>query len=128
LLVEDEDAVRAVARQVLQGHGYAVIEVARPEDALALADTSQAVDLLLTDIVMPGVGGRGARRAIHLPATRDPRAVHVRLSGGGPRFCRSRSAPRRWRRRSERCWGRGDGGWRRRGEWPRAHNPDLRSS
>src|SRR5207302_1093300 len=58
LLVEDEDAVRAVARQVLQHHGYAVIEVARPEDALALADTFQAVDLLLTDIVMPGVGGR----------------------------------------------------------------------
>ncbi len=58
LLVEDEDAVRAVARQVLQRHGYAVIEAPRPEDALALADTSQAVDLLLTDIVMPGVGGR----------------------------------------------------------------------
>src|SRR5947209_7710728 len=58
LLVEDEDAVRTVARQVLQRHGYAVIEVARPEDALALADTSQAVDLLLTDIVMPGLGGR----------------------------------------------------------------------
>src|SRR2546430_2780261 len=58
LLVEDEDAVRTVARQVLQRHGYAVIEVARPEDALALADTSQAVDLLLTDIVMPGLVGR----------------------------------------------------------------------
>ena len=58
LLVEDEDAVRTVARQVLQRHGYAVIAVARPEDALALADTSQAVDLLLTDIVMPGLGGR----------------------------------------------------------------------
>jgi len=58
LLVEDEDAVRTVARQVLQRHGYAVIEAPRPEDALALADTSQAVDLLLTDIVMPGIGGR----------------------------------------------------------------------
>src|SRR6266566_3801178 len=58
LLVEDEESVRAVARHVLQRHGYAVIETARSEDALALADGTQAVDLLLTDIVMPGVGGR----------------------------------------------------------------------
>ena len=58
LLVEDEDAVRAVARQVLARHGYAVLEARGPEDALALTDTTQAVDLLLTDIVMPGLGGR----------------------------------------------------------------------
>jgi len=72
LLVEDEDSVRAVARHVLQRHGYAVIEVARAEGALALADTSQAVDLLLTDIVMPGVGGRAlaAQFAARRPGTR----------------------------------------------------------
>jgi len=72
LLVEDEDSVRAVARHVLERHGYAVIEAARPEDALALADSSQAVDLLLTDIVMPGVGGRAlaAQFAARRPGTR----------------------------------------------------------
>jgi CheY-like chemotaxis protein len=72
LLVEDEDAVRAVARHVLQRHGYAVIETARPEDALALADGTQAVDLLLTDIVMPGVGGRAlaAQFTARRPGTR----------------------------------------------------------
>lgn len=58
LLVEDEDGVRTVARQVLERHGYAVIEAARPEEALALAEGPQAVDLLLTDIVMPGLGGQ----------------------------------------------------------------------
>jgi len=58
LLVEDEDGVRAVARAVLQRHGYAVIETARPEEALALAEGPRAVDLLLTDIVMPGLGGQ----------------------------------------------------------------------
>jgi two-component system cell cycle sensor histidine kinase/response regulator CckA len=58
LLVEDEDAVRVVARQVLERYGYAVIETARPEEALALAEGPQAVDLLLTDIVMPGLGGQ----------------------------------------------------------------------
>jgi CheY-like chemotaxis protein len=72
LLVEDEDSVRAVARHVLQRHGYAVIETARPEDALALADGTQAVDLLLTDIVMPGVGGRAlaAQFTARRPGTR----------------------------------------------------------
>jgi two-component system cell cycle sensor histidine kinase/response regulator CckA len=68
LLVEDEDAVRAVARQVLTRHGYAVIEADGPEAALALTDTPQAVDLLLTDIVMPGLGGRTL--AAHFTALR----------------------------------------------------------
>lgn len=72
LLVEDEDAVRAVARHVLERHGYAVIEAARPEDALALAEGTQAVDLLLTDIVMPGLGGRAlaAQFTARRPGTR----------------------------------------------------------
>src|SRR5437867_6042182 len=74
LLVEDEDAVRAVARQVLARHGYAVIEVAGPEEALALTETTQGVDLLLTDIVMPGVGGRAlaAQFTARRPGTRVP--------------------------------------------------------
>jgi two-component system cell cycle sensor histidine kinase/response regulator CckA len=72
LLVEDEDAVRAVARHVLERHGYAVIEAARPEDALALTEGTQAVDLLLTDIVMPGLGGRAlaAQFTARRPGTR----------------------------------------------------------
>jgi len=72
LLVEDEESVRTVARHVLQRHGYAVIETARSEDALALADGTRAVDLLLTDIVMPGVGGRAlaAQFTAQRPGTR----------------------------------------------------------
>ena len=72
LLVEDEDAVRAVARHVLERHGYAVIEAACPEDALALTEGTQAVDLLLTDIVMPGLGGRAlaAQFTARRPGTR----------------------------------------------------------
>src|SRR5437870_4588627 len=72
LLVEDEDAVRAVARQVLARYGYAVIEVAGPEEALALTETTQGVDPWLTDIVMPGVGGRAlaAQFTARRPGTR----------------------------------------------------------
>src|SRR5207244_2656467 len=44
LLVEDEDAVRVVARQLLERLGYAVIDAADPAAALALAEGSQQVD------------------------------------------------------------------------------------
>jgi two-component system, cell cycle sensor histidine kinase and response regulator CckA len=72
LLVEDEDAVRGVARQVLERYGYAVLEAETPDAALALANTSQGVDLLLTDIVMPGMGGQAlaAQFAARRPGTR----------------------------------------------------------
>ncbi|MDP3910650.1 MAG: response regulator [Gemmatimonadales bacterium] len=59
LLVEDETAVRAVARQLLQRHGYTVLEAANGPGALTLVGTlTRPVDLLLTDVVMPGMSGR----------------------------------------------------------------------
>lgn len=72
LLVEDEEAVRAVARQVLERLGYAVIETADPAAAMALCESTQQVDLLLTDIVMPQIGGRAlaAQFTALRPATR----------------------------------------------------------
>ena len=57
LLVEDEDVVRRLVRQVLEGAGYEVLEAADGDAALSLA-AEQGVDVLLTDLVMPGVGGR----------------------------------------------------------------------
>jgi two-component system, cell cycle sensor histidine kinase and response regulator CckA len=66
LLVEDEDVVRRLVRQVLENDGYRVLEAADGAAALELA-RSEEVDLLLTDLVMPKVGGRevadGLRRA-----------------------------------------------------------------
>jgi PAS domain S-box-containing protein len=59
LLVEDAAAVRAVARQVLQRQGYRVLEASEGEDALHLAARHQGtIDLVVTDVVMPRVGGR----------------------------------------------------------------------
>ena len=59
LLVEDEPAVRAVTRQLLQRNGYNVIEAPDGAAALALLDDGRVtVDLLLTDVVMPGMSGR----------------------------------------------------------------------
>ena len=59
LLVEDEDSIRALCRQVLVEQGYRVIEARHGEEALART-TGQldGIDLLITDVVMPQMGGR----------------------------------------------------------------------
>ena len=54
LVVEDDVAVRAVVLQMLRGLGYQVREAHDPEGALAILDAGETVDLLFTDIVMPG--------------------------------------------------------------------------
>ncbi|HEX2877829.1 MAG TPA: response regulator, partial [Polyangiaceae bacterium] len=59
LLVEDEDQVRAVIRAILTRAGYVVVEASNGDDALRLAKSASApIHLLLTDVVMPGMGGR----------------------------------------------------------------------
>jgi two-component system, cell cycle sensor histidine kinase and response regulator CckA len=59
LLVEDEMAVRVLVRRVLERAGYKVLEAASGPDALALlAARNPDLDLLLTDVVMPGMSGR----------------------------------------------------------------------
>jgi len=59
LLVEDELMVRIFARDVLAAKGYQVLEASSGEEALhAYAGNRHTIDLLLTDIVMPGMNGR----------------------------------------------------------------------
>ena len=58
LVVEDEDGVRSMTVEALQGLGYTVIAAAGPEQALGLLDEGVRADLLFTDIVMPGMDGR----------------------------------------------------------------------
>lgn len=58
LVVEDEDSVRHLTRRILQDQGYQVLEVDRGAIALdVLRDPDQAIDLLLSDVVMPGMNG-----------------------------------------------------------------------
>ena len=73
LLVEDERAVRELLRKVLTAHGYTVIEARHGRDALLeLERHSGAIHLLITDVVMPEMGGRElAQRLLELrPAMR----------------------------------------------------------
>src|ERR1017187_8771852 len=59
LLVEDEDAVRALVRTILETRGYAVIEAPNGRAGLKLCETHAGkIDLLVTDVVMPEMGGR----------------------------------------------------------------------
>ena len=59
LVVEDEDSVRTVVMRTLQAEGYEVLAAREGEEALReLEEVGGAVNLVLTDIVMPGMGGR----------------------------------------------------------------------
>jgi two-component system, cell cycle sensor histidine kinase and response regulator CckA len=59
LLVEDEASLRELAREILEANGYKVIEAERGESAIRLVEQSYTpIHLLLTDVVMPGMGGK----------------------------------------------------------------------
>lgn len=65
LVVEDEDGVREVVTRVLVAAGYQVVEAENGEAAMQLFASDQgSIDLLLTDVVMPGITGRELARRI----------------------------------------------------------------
>ncbi|MFZ4066621.1 MAG: ATP-binding protein [Phenylobacterium sp.] len=58
LFVEDEDAVRSVAAKLLRARGYEVFEASSGEEALELAEAHAGeIDLMISDVVMPGMQG-----------------------------------------------------------------------
>jgi PAS domain S-box-containing protein len=79
LLVEDEDPVRALAHEMLTSQGYRVLEAASGADALALAARHPgAIDLLVTDVVMPGMDGG---ELVHHLTTARPHLRVLYISG-----------------------------------------------
>jgi CheY-like chemotaxis protein len=71
LVVEDEDVVRAMACRGLRDHGYTVLEARNGVEAIALVEADPgAIDLVVSDVVMPELGGRelAARLALLEPA------------------------------------------------------------
>jgi two-component system cell cycle sensor histidine kinase/response regulator CckA len=57
LLVEDEPMVRSVAERALTRHGYTVITADNGEEALEILGKGDPIDLLISDVVMPGMDG-----------------------------------------------------------------------
>jgi CheY-like chemotaxis protein len=59
LIVDDDAAIRRVIYDTLEPLGYSLLEAGSGEDALALLDrTKDKIDLVLTDLIMPGINGQ----------------------------------------------------------------------
>ncbi len=71
LLVEDEESVRQLVRETLQSKGYQVLDASNGESGLvAAARYEGTIDLVISDVVMPGMGGRElVRRLLELRPT-----------------------------------------------------------
>jgi CheY-like chemotaxis protein len=78
LLVEDDDALRQFVARVLRNAGYYVVEAGNGEDALEAPESHGRIDLLITDVVMPKLGGVELARRL---CARDPQLRVVYISG-----------------------------------------------
>jgi CheY-like chemotaxis protein len=59
LLVEDEESVRELVRETLKSKGYVVMEAADGTNGMKVAESHTGkIDMLITDVVMPGMSGR----------------------------------------------------------------------
>jgi len=54
LIVEDEDQVRVLAESYLREQGHQTVSAASPEEALAVFDTVDRVDVMFTDVILKG--------------------------------------------------------------------------
>jgi DNA-binding NtrC family response regulator len=97
LLVEDEGDLRKMAAQALEMASYSVIEAACGEEALEICrDTERTIDLLLTDVIMPGMGGgelvqratqvRPGLRVLYMSGYTDDSVVRHGVSGAEAAF------------------------------------------
>ena len=91
LVVEDDDLLRAHAERALQGFGYQVLCAAGADDLLARLDTLPPIQLLFTDLMLPGAAdGEALAREIR---RRRPQVRVLFTSGRSPREPAGETAP-----------------------------------
>jgi two-component system cell cycle sensor histidine kinase/response regulator CckA len=79
LLAEDEELLRELETTILSQAGYEVVTASGPHELRSLvSEYKEEVDLLLTDVVMPGVSGH---ELVHLARARWPRVRVLYMSG-----------------------------------------------
>jgi len=79
LLVEDADALRKLTYMLLEQHGYRVLTAANGAEALLMAQQKpERINLLLTDVIMPGLNGRALAERL---ATIQPELKVLYMSG-----------------------------------------------
>jgi len=94
LLAEDEPQVRALLGRALRERGYAVLAAADGETALALARRHEGpIDLLVTDVVMPRLGGRALASSMRALRPGMP-VLYVSGHPEGPGFSQALEEPR----------------------------------
>jgi two-component system cell cycle sensor histidine kinase/response regulator CckA len=97
LLVENAEPLRALAKEFLKSSGYAVMEADNGKEALQIARAfSGPIDLLLTDVIMPGMGGkqlaeqltglRPATKVLYMSGYPDDGIVKSGILGSGMAF------------------------------------------
>lgn len=104
LLVEDEDMLRKLARQTLSGYGYRVVEASNGAEAITIsAQHDGEIDLLLTDVIMPGMNGselsarllktRPKLRVLFMSGYTDDAIVHQGVLDESANFIQKPFAP-----------------------------------
>lgn len=79
LVVEDDDLVRALTREILKAHGYHVLEANNGRDAVLLCEQHEGpIHLVITDVVMPAMSGREVADRL---TTRRPEMKVLYVSG-----------------------------------------------
>ena len=96
LVVDDADDLRTLARILLERQGFTVLQAANAEEAVHLFEQNAAIDVLLTDVVMPGVSGpeltrqlvqlRPSLKVIYMSGYTDDAIVHHGILNPGIAF------------------------------------------
>ncbi|MBV8859793.1 MAG: response regulator [Acidobacteria bacterium] len=117
LLAEDEEVVRSLARQVLELYGYRVLEASDGDAALAACERHEGpIHLLITDVVMPAVGGpeladrltglRPQMKVLFMSGYTDDAVVHHGVLDEGVNFIQKPFTPEALARKVREVLGR----------------------